>query len=295
MASKPQDLAQAAVKRAQEQHIVLESGDTAYWVYPAAGASQTILFVHGYRGNHHGLEAIAGALPDFNVVIPDLPGFGRSQPLSGKHDISGYTRWLEEFVQALQLQNAVLLGHSFGTIVSASAAAETLHNPLVLVNPISSFGFGGLKAILAALQNAFYWLGASLPEKPGNSLLKAPAMVRVMSEVLAKTKDSSLRSWIHQQHRDNFSVYANRSVALEGIKAGSENSVVQFAPKISQPVLLIAGDKDDITSVKDQTRAVELFPNGRLTVLRNVGHLTHYETPEAVATLVRDFAAGLNR
>jgi pimeloyl-ACP methyl ester carboxylesterase len=299
MATKPQDLAIAAVERAYEATVSLASGTTAYWTYPALSetgsnhsgvraSAQTILFVHGYRGNHHGLEAIAGALPDFNVIIPDLPGFGESDPLPVNHDIAGYTMWLQEFIDELKLHNAVVLGHSFGTIVAAASATESLTNPLILVNPISTFGFGGIKAVLAAIQNAFYWIGATLPERPGNALLKAPVMVRIMSEALAKTKDKNLRAWIHQQHHDNFSVYANRKVAVEGIKAGSDTSVVQFASRIEQRVLLIAGELDDITSVKDQKRAVELFANASLVVLPKVGHLTHYETPDAVAALVRE-------
>lgn len=300
MATKPQDLAQVAVARARAATVSLASGLTAYWTYPALRAAeasgsgdfstnQTILFVHGYRGNHHGLEAIAGALPDFNLIIPDLPGFGESEPLPGSHNIAGYSKWLLEFIDELKLQNAVILGHSFGTIVAASAASEKLGNPLILLNPISTFGFGGMKAVLAAIQNAFYWIGATLPERSGNALLKAPVMVRIMSEALAKTKDKKLRAWIHQQHRDNFSVYANRKVAVEGIKAGSDTSVVQFAPQIHQRVLMVAGALDDITSVKDQERAVQLFPNASLMVLPEVGHLTHYETPNSVAALVREF------
>lgn len=300
MATKPQDLALAAVERARAATVSLSNGVTAYWTYPAIGSTgsslsgshtsaKTILFIHGYRGNHHGLEAIAGALPDFNVIIPDLPGFGESDPLTGNHDILGYTQWLGEFIDELNLQTAVVLGHSFGTIVAASAATEFLRNPLILVNPISTFGFGGMKAVLAAIQNGFYWIGANLPEGPGNALLKAPVMVRIMSEALAKTKDKDLRAWIHKQHRDNFSVYANRKVAVEGIKAGSDTSVVKFAPQIEQRVLLIAGQLDDITSVRDQKRAVALFGHGSLVVLPKVGHLTHYETPGAVAALVREF------
>lgn len=291
MTDSPQQLAQLAVARAERFEVNLATGKTSYWVYPSQNTKGTILFVHGYRGNHHGLEAIAGALPEFEIIIPDLPGFGESDPLPGKHDINGYTQWLLQLVSALGLDGATVLGHSFGTIVSASAATQGMGNPLVLVNPISTFSFTGFKAVLAGAQNFFYWIGASLPERAGNALLKSPAMVRVMSEVLAKSKDAALRAWIHQQHRDNFSVYANRQVALEGIRAGAETSVVQFAPELKQSVLLIAGELDDITSVKDQTRSVGYFPDAKLVVLPKVGHLTHYETPNEISDLVRTFIA----
>jgi pimeloyl-ACP methyl ester carboxylesterase len=81
MTQTPQALAAAGLARAVGQTVELPSGTTAYWTYPASGDRiGRIVFIHGYRGNHHGLEAIAGGLPNFEIVIPDLPGFGNQQP-----------------------------------------------------------------------------------------------------------------------------------------------------------------------------------------------------------------------
>lgn len=297
MALQPQQLAEMASLRGMAETVSLPQGVTAYWRYPAVESpdgqaeseTKAIVLVHGYRGNHRGLEAIAGALPDYDLYIPDLPGFGESEPFSEKHSIDAYSRWLSDFITQLQLSKASILAHSFGTIVATSAAAKGLGNPMILVNPISNFGYSGRTKFLAALQNGFYAIGNLLPEKLGNSLLSAPLMVRVMSETLAKTNNRQLRSWIHKQHHDNFSDYANRRVAVEGIRAGSETSIVEFASSVEQRVLLIAGEMDDITSVKYQQKASLLFPNSELDVIQGVGHLTHYETPELVAQLARDF------
>lgn len=287
----PAALAAQAVARAQSKTVLLPAGKTAYWFYPAAaGASApTLVMIHGYRGNHHGLEAIAAALPDCNVIIPDLPGFGLSQPLGGTHSVVAYAEWLGQFVPAVADSTAVVMGHSFGSIVTAAAAANGLANPLILVNPVARFSTRQDQRFLNFLVDTYYQLGGNLPKPMANSLLRNPMFVRIMSEVLAKTKNSQLRGWIHQQHHKNFSDFADRRIAVEGYHASVSQSVVSYAEKFSNPTLLVAGELDDITSLADQHRAAKLFIDAKLTVLPAVGHLIHYECPEAVAALIQEF------
>ena len=67
--------------------------------------------------------------------------------------------------------------------------------------------------------------------------------------------------------------------------------LIDGAPK---PVFL-AGDRDDITPVYKQEELVRLFPSAHLEVIKNVGHLTHYETPDHVARFVEEFIASPGR
>jgi pimeloyl-ACP methyl ester carboxylesterase len=293
MTQSPIALAQLALGRAQALEVQLASGKTCYWTYPAKSkASKTIIMVHGYRGNHHGLEAIAGALEDFNVVIPDLPGFGRSEQLHGSHTVDSYSLWLTEFVAALNIDGAIVLGHSFGSIVTAAAAAGGLRNDLILVNPVSRFENRADQRFLNVLVNSYYGLGKSLPKPLANGLLRNGMFVRIMSEVLAKTKEPKLRNWIHAQHEQNFSDFSDRRVAVEGYHASISKSVVSFAHQIPNRTLLIAGELDDITSVDDQQRAVKLFTSGSLETIPAVGHLIHYEAPQEAAELITSFIRG---
>ena len=96
----------------------------AWWEY-GERSGPTLLLVHGFRGDHHGLEPVVSFLPGVHVVAPDLPGFGASDPLPGEHSIDGYAAWLARFARAVDLPaDVVVIGHSFGTIVSAKALAE---------------------------------------------------------------------------------------------------------------------------------------------------------------------------
>ena len=59
--------------------VELSRGTTAYWEYGDADAStETLLVVHGYRGDHHGLEPVIAFLEGVRVISPDLPGFGET-------------------------------------------------------------------------------------------------------------------------------------------------------------------------------------------------------------------------
>ncbi|WP_309068623.1 alpha/beta fold hydrolase, partial [Microbacterium sp.] len=104
-------------------------GRTAYWTYGPDDAAVTIVAVHGFRGEHHGLEPVVAHLPGVRVIMPDLPGFGETAPLpERRHDIDAYADWLDAFHAAVA-PDSVVLGHSFGSIVASAAVARGLATP----------------------------------------------------------------------------------------------------------------------------------------------------------------------
>lgn len=271
--------------------VELSRGTTAYWEYGDADAStETLLVVHGYRGDHHGLEPVIAFLEGVRVISPDLPGFGETPPLDGvAHDIEAYADWLAEFAAAVA-PGAPVLGHSFGSIVVAAAVAGGLDTPrVILVNPIGAPALEGPRGILTRLAVFYYWAGAKLPRPLGDALLRNRLIVRVMSVSMAKTRDPRLRAFIHDQHDAYFSLFGDRDVLHEGFVASVSNDVRRFAPGIAQPTLLIAAEKDDITPIEAQRHLQTLFPRAELVEIPDVGHLIHYETPQQAAVAIRRF------
>ena len=59
----------------REHRTPVAGGETAWWEYGDPG-SPTIVLVHGFRGDHHGLEPVVAKLPGYRFIAPDLPGFG---------------------------------------------------------------------------------------------------------------------------------------------------------------------------------------------------------------------------
>ncbi|GAA1693983.1 alpha/beta hydrolase [Microbacterium sediminicola] len=276
--------------RTARREVAVGGGVTAYWEYGEPTATTTIVAVHGFRGEHHGLEPVLAYLPDYRVISPDLPGFGETPPVPGRrHDLETYARWLREFVAAVA-PGAIILGHSFGSIVVAAAVAEGLSTPrVILVNPIGAPALEGPRGILTRLAVFYYWAGARLPQRVGTALLRNGLIVRVMSVSMAKTRDRELRAFIHDQHDTYFSRFADRDVLHDAFVASVSHDVREFAPQISQPTLLIAADRDDITPIERERELAALLPDARLVEIPDVGHLIHYETPEPAAAAIREF------
>ncbi|MCS4277039.1 pimeloyl-ACP methyl ester carboxylesterase [Mycetocola sp. BIGb0189] len=281
-------LDQIATRRGE---VTLEGARTAYWEYGDPDAAVTMVFVHGFRGDHHGLEPIVAQFPDAHIIAPDLPGFGESAAfISGRHDIEGYVRWLQGFIAALDLAAPpVILGHSFGSIVVSAAVADGQPvSTLILVNPIAAPALSGPRGILTRLAVFYYWAGKSLPEGMGFALLRSRIITRVSSIAMAKTKDPERRAWIHDQHDRYFSAFADRASVMDAFDTSVRYDVSQYADRIPVRTLLIAAENDDITSVPKQRELAEKLADARLEIIPEVGHLIHYETPEQAAALIRD-------
>ena len=274
----------------ERREVEVDGSMTAYWVYGPADAGTTLVAVHGFRGEHHGLEPVVAHLPDIRVISPDLPGFGETPPLKeSRHDIEAYAGWLRGFVGAVA-PGAVILGHSFGSIVVAAAVAGGLPTPkVILVNPIGAPALEGPRGLLTRLAIFYYWAGARLPRSAGDALLRNRAVVRVMSVSMSKTKDADLRRFIHDQHDTYFSRFADRDVLHDGFITSVSNDVRAYAPRISQPTLLVAAQRDDITPIEAERHLATLFPDATLVEIPDVGHLIHYETPAPAADAIRRF------
>ena len=275
--------------------VLVDGRTTHYWEYGAPEAPRTILAIHGFRGDHHGLAAIAAHLDGVRMIVPDLPGFGMSDPLPIS-DMDAFVGWLRGLHAALGFtRDTLILGHSFGSIVAAATVADGLDTSLlVLVNPIAAPALAGPRAVGTRVAIGYYRAGAALPEPLGGGLLRNRAIVRVMSLAMLKSKDPAMRRWVHDQHDRFFSAFANRRVVLEAFRASVTHDVSEYADRIGVPTLLIAAERDDITAVPEQRRLAARIRDAHLIVIPDVGHLVHYETPAAAAraieAAVRDLA-----
>jgi len=277
--TSPKELFALAQKRSSRVDV----GSTANWI--VAGKGPRILFVHGFRGDHNGLMPIAGALQDSEVWAPDLPGYGKTHEFDAEHNLENYGSWLRAFVDQAEDFDLVL-GHSFGSLVVASALNQGLKAKTVLLNPITSRAteIGGLGQSLA---QRYYDVGAKRP-----ALLSAPLVVRGMSMLLTKSANPGIRSFAHSQHAQHFSSYRSTRVVVEGFKAASSGSVTDFQGGLQGELLMIAGQQDIVAPVAKTIELHEQLPNSQLEVIPKVGHLTHYETPLAVAMAVERFVKG---
>ncbi len=280
-----------ALNRARFAKAETQLVSTPYWFYPAKKESKgSIVLVHGYRGTHEGLAAIVGALDDFDCYVPDLPGFGECPALGVRHSIANYSLWLGEFLEALSIKgDLTVLAHSFGTIVTGALAARQKMPRLVLVNPVSAPAMAGPRKILSQISRIYYRLAAALPDSVGRWVLAMKPAIWLVTEFLFVGNDRKLKRWVDKQHQTYFSRFASSKSAAEGFEASISHNLSQYAGQIQSDVLLICARQDDITSIGAQRAAADLYKRATYVELENVGHLTHYQTPNEIAQHTRDF------
>jgi pimeloyl-ACP methyl ester carboxylesterase len=283
-------LAEIPVRR---DTVEVLGSETAYWTYGPDDAATTIVISHGYRGEHHGLEPVIAWLRDVRIIGPDLPGFGESPALPGRrHDVAGYAEWYAAFVKALGLDGtAIVLGHSFGSMVTSYAVARKLVSTpkLILVNPIAASALEGPSRILTQGTVVYYRVAMALPERAGKWLLDNWAVIRFMSLSLIKTRNRELRRFVHDQHHTYFGRFSDRRTVVEGFEASISTDVSVVASDIDVPTLLIGAEHDVITSVAQLEALQEQMTDASLHVIADVGHLIHYEKARQAAELIVDF------
>lgn len=265
------------------------AGAATHWWEYGPDSAPTILAVHGYRGDHHGLEPVIARLPGFRFIGPDLPGFGESGPLPVRHTVDAYASWLIAFSERFPGPLTVL-GHSFGSIVAAAALDRGLAPArMILMNPIAAPALRGPKAVGTAFAASWYRLAGALPERAGRRTLSARCMVDGMSALTTKTRDPALRQWIKEEHRRYFSGFHSKRTVIEGFDASVSDSVGAHAAAFTMPTLLIAARQDQIASIRAVRRLHEAIPGSELVELDRVGHLIHYERAAEAAESIREF------
>jgi pimeloyl-ACP methyl ester carboxylesterase len=91
--------------------------------YAVGGAGPPLVLVHGLGGTIENWRALAPALAArHRVLVPDLPGHGRSSALSEASNLDPLSQAALEMAEAEDLRNAVWVGHSLGGVVAVRAA-----------------------------------------------------------------------------------------------------------------------------------------------------------------------------
>ncbi|MEY4654768.1 MAG: hypothetical protein RL523_167 [Actinomycetota bacterium] len=288
-------LMERAQARTQKKSILVNGVRCDYWFYPAKRANaKNLVVVHGYRGDHHGLESFAGGLEEFNVYSPDIPGFGSSQPLEVEHNLENYVDWLINFTNAVGLVRPVAIGHSFGTLLVCGAESKKpTFEAIVCINPVAGGVTKGLSRFLMQFVKGYYWLAHKMPEAFGLMMLKTPLLVDSMSAYTTKSRDKALRYWIKKQHQMHFNSFANSHVVWESYVASVSHTLQPFVGNLKCPMLLVAAEKDEVTPVSAVIKLADRLPNARMYQIYNCGHLVHYEAAEETVEQIIAFVNDL--
>ncbi len=237
--------------------------------YQDEGAGKTILLLHGWQDNLKTFDALASLLsPAYRITRLDLPGFGQSETPPETWNVDNYVKFVQEFIQKLNLSVDALVGHSFGgRIVIKGVATQNLQSAKIIL--INSAGlsksktprnviwkiFAKIGGFIIYVPPFYFWkdkLRAKFYKSIGSDYLQAGKLKEIFLKIIAEDLSSSAR-------------------------------------EITKPALLIWGADDTETPLSDGQRLSQLIPESQLKIINSTGHFAHQEKAQDVAKLIQEF------
>jgi len=245
--------------------------------YKIAGQGPVILILHGWGSSSDSWTQVQQLLAEkgYQVVVPDLPGFGKTDAPKEIWGVEEYAKFAKQFADLLisdinKSQKFVLAGHSFGgqtAIQFATIYPEKL-DQLVLI------------------------AAAGVRRTPGVLKKLVMGTAKIASFLLYLVPSQELRNNI--KHAMYMAIRRSDYVRTQGImrdvfkKVITQDLTAKFS-KISIPTLIIWGDKDELTPVQDAYLMDELIPNSKLEIIEGGKHALNFQMPEKLSKILYDF------
>ena len=241
-------------------------------------SNPAMTFVHG-TGMDHTVWTLASrhfARYGLNILAVDLPAHGRSGG-ELKPTIEDMADWVVQALDAAGQESTIMVGHSMGSLVAFDVAARYPDRVTSLAIGVTSMQMpvGNLLLDNAEKYNHLakeminYW-SHSPSAHLGGSQVPGTWMLGKLIRLLERAGPG---------------VIYNDLLACEKYTEGLERS-----KNIQMPTLLILGEDDFMTPIKDAKVLAESIPNSRTILIPNCGHAIVSEAPndmlDALATLI---------
>lgn len=267
---------------------------------PLRAGAAPALFVHGLGGASTNWTDLMALLRDrLDGEAVDLPGFGYSPPpADGDYTPRGHAAALVALLEARGRGPVHLFGNSLGGAVAVRLAATRpdLVTTLTLVSPAlpdlrPRRGSLGLPLLAAPLLGER--LAAALARQ--DPYRRAASVVRlcfgdpsaVPPERLAEAAAEVARR-AELPHSQDAMLASLRGLLLDYVRGPAGRAVWRLAASVAAPTLLVYGGKDRLVDARMGPRAQRTFPDARLLVLPDSGHVAQIEHAPEVAAAVRD-------
>jgi len=235
--------------------------------------AQPIVFHHGWPLSSDDWDAqmLFFLLNGYRVVAHDRRGHGRSAQVTGGHDMDTYARDAAAVAEALDLRNAVHIGHStgggevaryvarYGAGRVAKAVLVSAVPPIMVKSDKNPGGtpievFDGFRSALAANRSQFFRDVASGPFYGFNR----PGVTPVQG---------TIDNWWRQ------GMMGAANAHYLGIKAFSETDQTEDLKAITVPTLVLHGDDDQVVPIADAALlSAKLVKNAQLKIYKGYPH-----------------------
>ncbi|MYE37985.1 MAG: alpha/beta hydrolase [Candidatus Spechtbacteria bacterium SB0662_bin_43] len=231
-----------------------------------------LLVLHGWGSSSEGWQDVAQLLSQqgYRVIVPDLPGFGLSPEPPRDWSLTEYVALVRNLVVSLDIPRAVLVGHSFGGRVAIEYASLYQDSLDVLI----LCGAAGIQRHRKKRVRIFFIIS-----KAGNRIFSIPFLSR-FREYCRKGLYALIGVKDYYTASETMRVVMSRVI---------EKPLQHYLRQITIPVLLLWGDKDSATPLKDARLADTLLANSTLIVCKDKGHSLQRECPALLAEHITTF------
>ncbi|MFD1141691.1 alpha/beta fold hydrolase [Larkinella insperata] len=236
-----------------------------------------IVLIHGHGVNASIWDGVYDNLSaDFSIVKPDFSAH------TGHESIDAYAEEVFSQLQTSQIQSSVLIGHSMGGYIALAFAEQhpEMVKGLVLIN---STAFADDEAKKQSRQKAIETM-----EQNGAGAFIEQTVPKMFGESYTQSQSEGVKKQV-----EVFSALPAEAL-IAGVKAmASRQDRTHVLKEASFPVLLIAGQEDQIIPFAKSQELFEAAPQARTVVLEKAGHLGMIESPDEVIQAIREFVGTL--
>ena len=227
-----------------------------------------VILIHGAGGSHLNWPPQLRRLNGQRVFTLDLPGHGKSGGI-GRQDITEYAIAVFEFMKALRLSSAVVVGFSMGSAIALSLALQYRKRVLGL----GLIG-GGAKMRVAP----------STLELASNASSFLPAVEAVIENSYSSDVDPRVKELALEQMQET-----RQAVLYSDLVACDTFDVMERVDNIRIPTLLVCGSADRMMPPNRSEYLRDQIEGAQLHILEGAGHMVMIERPDEVAGLLTEF------
>ena len=218
-------------------------------------------------------------LDDYSIYAVDLPGHGKSDG-SSKSSIDEYSSDVIDFLDAMNLENVCLVGHSMGAAIALNASLSQSWRICSVVAIGGASKMIVSDAILEGLQTTF--------EETVDNIVKYSWHKKTGAIADSQQMAAYFREKAKQRILD-----AGSKTVHGDFLACSRFDLGDRLDEISIPVLVIASNCDQMVPLNVSQEMASNLPNAKFVSLEGCGHFQHIEQTSRVATELSHFLSNI--
>lgn len=223
-------------------------------------SDKTLVFLHGWGQNIQMMIPIAKPFAnDCNILIVDLPGFGKSSEPTYTWSLEDYVKMVHELITNLKLKNIYLIGHSFGGKISIIYASKYKIKKLILL---------------------------SSPYKV--AITKQSFKVRILKRLAKIPGLKKLANYFKK--KIGSTDYKNASPIMRDILVKHVNTdATENCKKITVPTIIIWGTNDTTVGIENAYEIEKLISDSAVIPYEGLSHFAYLENKAQTINIIKSF------